>query len=143
MFLSEILSDNIQLLPSNIRSELSRPLTNELLYHYTDARALESILRNGEFWANDARFMNDPNEIFSFQKRVREVLGSYQKFEDQAPENIGGLYDHYIEQGADPYELAKGAALNGIYQGIVVNQRRHQAVCLLCLTENGDQLSQW
>jgi Protein of unknown function (DUF2971) len=146
MLLETILNDNQHLLPSEVTSKLNRKFTGELLYHYTDARALESILRNGEFWANDARFMNDPNEIYSFQDRVSEVLDSYQKdypFEYQEPENTAGLYDHYIEQGIDSYLLAKGAALNGIYQGIVVKQRQHLAVCLLCLSEKGDQLSQW
>jgi Protein of unknown function (DUF2971) len=34
-----------------------------LLYHYTDARGLEGILRDRRLWAHDVEFMNDTSEI--------------------------------------------------------------------------------
>ena len=33
------------------------------LYHYTDARGLEGIIKSGTIWFTDYRHMNDPSEL--------------------------------------------------------------------------------
>jgi hypothetical protein len=40
------------------RSKITTPL-----YHYTDVRGLEGILKNEEIWFTDYRYLNDPKEL--------------------------------------------------------------------------------
>jgi len=45
----------------------------QCLYHYSDARGLEGILRTGEIHATDLRFMNDAGELHYGQSLIRDV----------------------------------------------------------------------
>jgi len=60
----------------------------DLLWHYTDFAAFESILRNNELWATDYRFMNDSTELLHALKfcfppynkslsHVAKIIGQY------------------------------------------------------------------
>jgi hypothetical protein len=35
----------------------------EVIYHYTSAQALEKIIKNGQIWATNYRYLNDSQEI--------------------------------------------------------------------------------
>ena len=46
----------------------------EVLYHYTDAEGLRSILTNGDIWATHHEYLNDPTEGTAGGQIIREVL---------------------------------------------------------------------
>lgn len=50
--------DEDYLAPEQEASRIDRPL-----YHYTDARGLEGIIKSGTIWFTDHRHMNDPSEL--------------------------------------------------------------------------------
>lgn len=46
----------------------------DLLYHYTDAAALQSILTSGQLWATDALYLNDASEfLYPFRILAEEL----------------------------------------------------------------------
>jgi len=47
----------------NTMSSDHHPKTPRILYHYTTAEGLLSMLGSGHLWATDAAFMNDPQEL--------------------------------------------------------------------------------
>lgn len=49
-----------------------REIENTILYHYTEANALLSILENGSIRFSDIRYMNDRSETVFFVKRLRK-----------------------------------------------------------------------
>ncbi|QHF24216.1 DUF2971 domain-containing protein [Rathayibacter sp. VKM Ac-2804] len=45
-----------------------------MLWHYTDATAAVSMIRNKEFWASHVRHMNDTGEMQQFADRIAQAL---------------------------------------------------------------------
>ncbi|MHB8335900.1 MAG: DUF2971 domain-containing protein [Ignavibacteriaceae bacterium] len=55
---------------------------DKVLYHYTSAQVIKSILENRSFWCTDVNFMNDTLEIKYGKKIIKERLNSYLKNEN-------------------------------------------------------------
>lgn len=49
-------------------------MESNVLYHYTDFRALDSILTNGELRVNNVLNMNDATEMLFFMKELRDAI---------------------------------------------------------------------
>lgn len=102
-------------------NKLARPIP-ELLWHYTDGSALISILQNGSLWATQVSCLNDYSELSYAMRLVRGELDAI-KATNQNPS-----VQHLLE-----------IAIEGLHDKYVASNECF--VC--CLSENGDDLSQW
>jgi hypothetical protein len=50
-----------------------------ILYHYTNAEALQKILKSGTFWASDIRYMNDASEVTHVADILKSVINEAMK----------------------------------------------------------------
>lgn len=50
-------------LARHLQAEQDASAITETLYHYTDLRGLEGIVKSGKFWFTDYRHLNDPSEL--------------------------------------------------------------------------------
>lgn len=50
-------------LAGHLQAEQDASAITATLYHYTDLRGLEGILKFGKFWFTDYRHLNDPSEL--------------------------------------------------------------------------------
>ena len=62
----------IATLPKIIQGKLSSK--SEILFHYTTPEALLSILKDGQLWSSNIRFLNDTKEVDYADDIVREVM---------------------------------------------------------------------
>lgn len=91
------------------------------LFHYTDAHGLYGILDNTEFWATDIEHMNDSTEGTFGKDQLDQVLHDL----DPTP--------------AEPIlKVIREANSNIFYP----SEHAHR-VYAVCLSQRGDQLSQW
>jgi len=86
-----------------------------LLYHYCDATAFESIIRTNKLWLSPFRHSNDSEEGIRAQKLLFQLGGKY------------GLRKEELEQFRE--EVESRSVFHDCYG--------------LCLSEDGDLLSQW
>lgn len=91
--------------------------TGALLYHYTTTTNLQQIRESGQLWASDTRRSNDGSEFRYALDVVREVLRGHD------PEG-----KDFIDRN-DPAR--------------VTERTSGPAAFAACLSENGDDLSQW
>ena len=56
-----------------LTAEQNKNTIMETLYHYTDARGLEGIIKSGEIWFTDYRHLNDPSELVHGIAMARDV----------------------------------------------------------------------
>jgi hypothetical protein len=56
-----------------LKAEQNKNTIIETLYHYTDARGLEGIIKSGEIWFTDYRHLNDPSELVHGIEMARDV----------------------------------------------------------------------
>ena len=109
--------------------ELGKAGPPTMLYHYTSAQALESILRCGTLRATHYRFVNDPNEIRHGLSLVSEAIehtrGSFGKLDQNQCDLVGNL-ERYVR--------------NVEYRR---KNQREGALYLACFTERRDDLSQF
>jgi hypothetical protein len=89
-----------------------------ILYHYTTADGLFSMLQSGHMWATDSRYMNDPTELRYATSLLREVMA----------EELKG------KQGRDVGDWLKW---------ILDEQDAEARVYLASFCADGDLLSQW
>ncbi len=106
----------------------------DLLYHYTDARAVLNILRTGVFWASEVLFLNDAQEILFGRDYLVQQL---QKL-------AAGLHPNMENADNDPRIVMKSAAQSSIQVLNSLESNPNQSrVFVTCFCENGDLLSQW
>lgn len=114
-----------------------------ILWHYTDDQALHGMLVNGEVWFCDPRFMNDARELVHFAELLVRATSS-------AAYNVR---QHWLDAGRDGKTLD---ALIGRWASVIARWPQHpqtfdqsrytfkdERFYLFCLSEEGDQLSQW
>lgn len=89
-----------------------------ILYHYTTADGLFSMLQSGHMWATDSRYMNDPTELRYATSMLREVMA----------EELKG------KQGGEVADWLKW---------ILDEQDAEARVYLASFCADGDLLSQW
>ena len=94
--------------------------TKDILYHYTRTQALLDIIRSERLRASDVLFMNDAGELAHATTVIQRILRKACYQYTAARPVFGEMFDKVWELGPP----------NG-------------AVFAFCLTENGDQLSQW
>lgn len=78
------------------------------LYHYTDAQAVHSILKNQKIWMTDIRFLNDSQELHDGLKILTEQLktpnpglfANYD-FKDRAINYIRKAFEEHISFGTE------------------------------------------
>lgn len=94
----------------------------DVLYHYTTAQGIQSILRDRSFWASDISYLNDSSELDYDLKLFQERL------EDFALEvNSEWVKNFYYLLGIQTNELFK----------------IHNRVYVVCFCTKGNLLSQW
>lgn len=57
----------------HLKAEQDASAITETLYHYTDLRGLEGILKFGKFWFTDYWHLNDPSELKHGVDMARDV----------------------------------------------------------------------
>ena len=112
----------------------------ELLYHYTNTSGLLGLVQNQDFWATDARYLNDSSEV-SYASAVtqnyaeRLMLDLVMKAAKDRQEEV--------ENALDPLrykELERiGYLAKGLREGQEIGYHPH----VVSFSANGDQLSQW
>jgi hypothetical protein len=94
----------------------------ERIYHYTTANGLKGIIESKRLWATDVWFMNDTAEatygLYAIERFLNTRENTTQDSENAVRQEAADIIRSWREQ--DPY-------------------RNYIA----CLSENGDQLSQW
>ncbi len=105
------------------------------LYHYTDIYGLQGMVEKEQIWATDVRFLNDSSE-----QRFGEGLLD-QVFDDCIA--MAEVALRAGEVGAEEYLYALSDIRDTAhsYRGGYSPLTQHYSV--ICLTEAGDQLSQW
>src|SRR5690349_8458329 len=91
-----------------------------ILYHYTDAAGLEGMLRNGNLWITDYRFLNDRSEVIHSKALARDVI----------LERLGGATERHLRK---------------LYEDVLRFQDAEAAYVpfVFSLSEKRDDLSQW
>jgi hypothetical protein len=108
------------------RLERGIPVPPAQLYHYTDARALKSIVGSGELWATNALFMNDQTEIF----HAGNLLGR-------------AVYGPEVDKpGAWPPEGTCSSA-DAAMRRVLSRLNSYVEVYVFCFCSRSDLLSQW
>jgi hypothetical protein len=104
----------------------------ETLFHYTTATGLLGILKNGNLWASDLRFLNDAQESVYARDMV---IGAIEKMENPVQRS-----DHWAQKHG---QAAIDTFAN--YHGFVLDEVRSSefGVYVTCFCESGDLLSQW
>lgn len=92
---------------------------DKILYHYTSAKVIKSILENRSFWCTDVNFVNDALEIKYGKKIIKERLNCYL-------ENIKGYNEETV--------------LKLLLQFVDIN---FYDTYIACFSEEDDILSQW
>jgi hypothetical protein len=90
----------------------------EYIYHYTNSSGLMGIINSQTLWATDVWLMNDTQE------------GTY------ALDTIRKFLDDCRPESAEMREVCSGAKK-------IINDWRDRETFIACLSEHGDQLSQW
>jgi len=99
----------------------SAPLPRAV-YHYTDAYGLLGIVKSGQLWASDYRYMNDSEELRYVFRLAADVAGELvASGEHDAP--VAQAFLEAAASGPDPF------ADTPFY--------------LVCFSADGDSLSQW
>ncbi|HKQ75985.1 MAG TPA: DUF2971 domain-containing protein [Blastocatellia bacterium] len=89
-----------------------------ILYHYTTADGLFSMLQSGHIWATDSRYMNDPTELRYATSLLREVM-------------------------AEELKGKKGSEVADWLKWMLDEQDAEARVYLASFCADGDLLSQW
>jgi hypothetical protein len=92
----------------------------ERIYHYTNAPGLMGIFNSKTLWATDVWYMNDTGEATYAKEVIRQFLDSRTP-ESENMRQVCSLTKRIIRRG----------------------WREDKAQYIACLSENGDQLSQW
>jgi hypothetical protein len=135
-FLPEELNESITIKNSDI------PTT---LFHYTDGGAVIGMIQNKELWATSVQYMNDPNELHFV---IDEVI-QYCKFQIEArPEHkhvvfLAGDESHPHNSKENIENEMALNVLEDIIGYLQSRSKKHEQICLISLSENGDLLSQW
>lgn len=99
------------------------PVTDQLLFHYTDAHGFAEIVQKQELWATHFRYLNDSKEVLHGEEIIEdEARKLAQKEEDGLP----SAFAHDLVQLYSSYRLSEKAD-----------------IFIASLSEEGDQLSQW
>jgi hypothetical protein len=94
-----------------------------LIYHYTGLSGLMGIVKSGNLFATDIRFLNDTSESIYGLNRIREIIG-----ERVAAEQIKGNY--VVSDLASLARIANNLAL-------------HARLFVTCFCRVDNLLSQW
>src|SRR5262249_39209533 len=97
----------------------SRP---PLLYHYTTAAGLLSMLKSGHVWASESRYMNDPREFLHGAGVILEVI------------------ERLAKRRNPPQALLE---IKAAVQAHVEEKLRNVRIFCMSFCTNGDLLSQW
>ncbi|HXJ40003.1 MAG TPA: DUF2971 domain-containing protein, partial [Bryobacteraceae bacterium] len=98
--------------------------TPSRVFHYTDTRALKSIVTNGELWASHVDYVNDSQE-FRYARAF-----------------IDTAFERRIAQSA-PDIAPKIGKLRDVYRTHSFLWQSTSDVYIACFCEEGDLLSQW
>ena len=99
------------------------------IYHYTNSAGLTGIINSKTLWATETWYMNDTGEATYSLEAVRQFLASIKPETDETREfcnRVTEIFDDWRQRINDEWK-SKGNLQNYI----------------ACLSENGDQLSQW
>ena len=115
----------------------------EDLYHYTDSRGLHGILESNALWATHAAYLNDSQEfIYGMQMIGKELAEWIKRVPDEAKQgwNRPIPFPGIVIPG-----LIKTAAtvIAAHLQQRTKFLRQNLGPFVTCLSEMGDQLSQW
>ena len=110
----------------------------DILYHYTSPEAALNILRSNGFWATEARYLNDPTDVFETWEIARKVQEEYLK---DFPLGDAIDYEKKVEEFAKNIDYRK-AYLAHLYM-FPVDFHKNDNVFLISLSANGDSLPQW
>lgn len=91
------------------------------LYHYTDAKGLEGILRTGTLWATDVRYLNDSSELNHTISRIRACLKA------RLAKTLGGPRQVLLEHLERSFD----------------NFFHSSPIHVACFCQDDDLLSQW
>jgi hypothetical protein len=109
---------------------------DNIVYHYTSAKVLHSILKNRELWATDLEYVNDSQEIKYALEKLTEVLIIEI---DKSPDAFEVVLRTMNTRPAETMEYMLKILSNlQEYDGVLLD--RAYAVCF---SSYGDLLSQW
>lgn len=115
-------SDKLEGVYQNIVSDISRHQGDRprLLYHYTSPQGLVGIVSSGRFWATNANYLNDTQELVHAQGLIRTYI-------DEISLGLSEAESEIVRR-----------AIPNVIGGNLVND-----VYVTCFCEEGDLLSQW
>ncbi|WP_172651147.1 DUF2971 domain-containing protein [Rhodococcus opacus] len=110
--------------------------TPRLLYHYTSADALLSILQNQVLWATDTRYLNDTRELRHGSASMINALRRAANQFNPGPKKT--VTDAQTAQAVTLRFTAKTLA-----DGELFEKNQLGDAYIACFCEDGDQLGQW
>jgi hypothetical protein len=122
----ERLGATFEQIMKKLRAETSRDVPGSI-FHYTSIDAMHSIFKNKKLWASNTRFLNDSMEFEfarEFCERKVKIERSSTNASGKRPNAAENLFIQTIRSAVAP-----GGEVQNTYA--------------TCLTQNGDQLSQW
>jgi hypothetical protein len=102
-----------------------------ILWHYTKAEALASILKSRSIYATQFDYLNDPSEIRLFGTIAKEI----------ATERLKGLPE--LEEHQDLKTLEEYKAAWWTFALELEEMFLFESICVTCFSEVGDLLGQW
>jgi hypothetical protein len=115
----------------------------EDLYHYTDAGGLHGILESNRLWATHAAYLNDSQEFVYGMQVIINELSAWVK---DVPEEAKQGWDPALPLPGVMIPVAiwlSAAAVAAHLQQRTQFLRQNFGPFVTCLSEEGDQLSQW
>ncbi|HVM76461.1 MAG TPA: DUF2971 domain-containing protein [Candidatus Saccharimonadales bacterium] len=111
--------------PIDLRAPLGTP--PPILYHYTDARGLDGILKGNSLWASAAYFLNDSSEIeYGCQILLNELRTWLE------PNRENKCFTAQVLRG-----------INELFGNVGSRLSRSINIYVACFCEQGNLLSQW
>jgi hypothetical protein len=101
------------------------PTRPKVLYHYTDAPGFAGIVQQGELWATDVRFLNDPLELKYAWDEFLSALEAHKKEKPQ----YSDAYDAVLQAISNVKAINPDAIEDRIFS--------------TSFSEDGDELNQW
>jgi hypothetical protein len=141
--------DDADVEPDPLGSDVDLP---EILYHYTDINGLAGIWEKGQIWATNSLYLNDTSEV---QLGLSMVGSRLAQRELEILQSINEVWKREVEQRKAGEEVDEETfnQERAAFEPKLTEAKEIRAAVettdgysnsyIACLTEHGDQLSQW
>jgi len=103
----------------------------EMLWHYTNADSLESILTTKSIYSTQFNYLNDPSEIKLFARIAQHIAS-------QRSKDLPTIKENELIETPEQYKAAWWNIIKDLDEILISNP-----ICVTCFSESNDLLGQW